>query len=68
MENTCFVASANRCGEETVNGKAMAGDLGNSVICGPHGDLVVAARPESTFLLADCVPTDDGETHPLGSR
>jgi predicted amidohydrolase len=68
MENTCFVAYANRCGEETVNGQAMAGYLGNSVICGPHGDLVVAARPEPTLLLADCIPSEYGETHPLGTR
>ena len=33
-----------------------------------HGDLVVAARPEPTLLLADCVPSDYGETHPLGTR
>jgi predicted amidohydrolase len=37
MENSCFVAYANRCGEETVNGQAMAGYPGNSVICGPQG-------------------------------
>ncbi len=67
-ENNCFVAYANRCGEETVNGTAMAGYLGNSVICGPHGDVVVAARPEPTLLLADCVPSDYGETHPMGTR
>ena len=66
--NHCFVAYANRCGEETVKGTAMAGYLGNSVICGPHGDLIVAARPEPTLLLADCVPTEYGETHPLGTR
>jgi predicted amidohydrolase len=68
MENSCFVAYANRCGEETVNGQTVAGYPGNSVICGPHGDLVVADRPEPALLLADCVPSEYGETHPLGTR
>jgi predicted amidohydrolase len=67
-ENNCFVAYVNRCGEETVNGQAMAGYLGNSVICDPHGKVVVAARAEPTLLLADCVPGEFGETHPLGTR
>jgi predicted amidohydrolase len=68
FENRCFVAYANRCGEETVRGTAMASYLGNSVIVGPHGDVVVAARAEPTLLLADCVPGDYGETHPIGTR
>ena len=66
--NRCFVAYANRCGEETVNGRPMAAYLGNSLICGPHGDVLVAARPEPTLLVADCVPSDYGETHPTGTR
>lgn len=68
FENRCFVAYANRCGEEMVNGRPMAAYLGNSVICGPHGDVLVAARPEPTLLLTDCVPGDYGETHPTGTR
>ncbi|MEB3304045.1 MAG: carbon-nitrogen hydrolase family protein [Cyanobacteriota bacterium] len=68
FENRCFVAYANRCGEETVNGRPMASYLGNSVICGPHGDVLVAAKPEPTLLLTDCVPCDYGETHPTGTR
>jgi predicted amidohydrolase len=67
-ENGCFVAYANRCGEETVNGRAMACYLGNSVVCGPHGDALVAARPEATLLLADCLPAEYGPTHPLDTR
>ncbi|MEB3156080.1 MAG: carbon-nitrogen hydrolase family protein [Cyanobacteriota bacterium] len=67
-ENQCFVAYANRCGEETVEGRAMAGYLGNSVVCGPHGDVLLAARPEPTLLVADCVPSDYGDTHPMGTR
>lgn len=68
FQNSCFVAYANRCGEETVNGTVMAGYLGNSIICGPHGDVLVAARPEPTLLLADCVPDEYGPTHPAGTR
>lgn len=68
FENRCFVAYANRCGEETVKGIPMASYLGNSLICGPHGDVLVAARPEPTLLLADCCPGDYGETHPTGTR
>lgn len=49
----CCVAHANRCGEETVNGISMAGHLGTSMMCGPHGDVLVAAR---------------GEPHPTGLR
>ena len=67
FENRCFVAYANRCGEETVNGLPMASYLGNSLICGPHGDVLVAARAEPTLLLADCVPEAYGETHPTGT-
>ena len=34
---------------------------------GPHGDVLVAARPEPTLLVADCLPGDYGETHPTGT-
>jgi predicted amidohydrolase len=68
FENGCFIAYANRCGEETVAGRTMAAYLGNSVIVGPHGDLLAAARPEPTLLLADCMPGEYGPTHPAGTR
>lgn len=68
FENDCFVAYANRCGEERVEGRPMAHYLGNSVVCGPHGDVLVAARPEPTLLLADCLPGEYGPTHPTGTR
>jgi len=68
FENGCFIAYANRCGLELVNGEPMAAYLGNSVICGPHGDILVAARPEATLLIADCRPGDYGPTHPAGTR
>lgn len=68
FENGCFVAYANRCGVERVEGTAMAEYLGNSIVCGPHGDVLVAARPEPTLLLADCLPGDYGPTHPACTR
>jgi len=68
FENGCFVAYANRCGEERVDGTVMAAYLGNSIICGPHGDVLVAARHEPTLLLADCIPNEYGPTHPAGTR
>jgi predicted amidohydrolase len=68
FENDCFIAYANRCGEERVAGRPMAAYLGNSVIVGPHGDLLAAARAEPTLLLADCLPGEYGPTHPAGSR
>ncbi|WP_225867148.1 carbon-nitrogen hydrolase family protein [Cyanobium sp. PCC 7001] len=68
IQNDCFVAYANRCGEETVNGRVMAAYLGNSVVAGPHGDLLVAARPEPTLLVADCVPGDYPPLHPAATR
>lgn len=67
IHNHCFVAYANRCGVETVNGRVMASYLGNSVIAGPHGDLLLAARPEPTLLIADCCPADYGPLHPAGT-
>jgi predicted amidohydrolase len=39
---------------------------GNSMLCGPHGDMILAARPEETLLIADIVPGDYGPTHPEG--
>jgi len=68
FENDCFIAYANRCGQERVAGRVMAAYLGNSVIVGPHGDLLVAATAEPTLLLADCLPGEYGPTHPAGTR
>jgi predicted amidohydrolase len=68
IHNHCFVAYANRCGVETVNGRDMASYLGNSLVAGPHGDVLVAARPEPTLLIADCLPGDYGPFHPAGTR
>lgn len=62
--NNLFFAYSNRCGYE-----ARSGDVwhyrGNSIVCGPHGDVIVAADHEQdTLLIADCVPAYYGRTHP----
>ena len=46
----------------------MAGYLGNSIITGPHGDILAAARPEPTLLIADCCPAEYGPLHPAATR
>jgi predicted amidohydrolase len=67
IQNNCFLAYANRCGVETVAGVEKAAYLGNSIICGPHGDVLVAARPEPTLLVGDCLPGGYGPFHPEGT-
>ena len=64
-ENNCFVAYCNRSGTERV-GSGSWQYRGNSIICGPHGDIILAARNEDTVLIADVVPGDYGPTHPEG--
>ena len=63
--NKIFIAYSNRCGYETV-GKNSWQYRGNSIICGPNGDLLLVARPEETLLIADVIPSDFGPTHPEG--
>jgi len=63
--NKIFIAYSNRCGYETV-GKNSWEYRGNSIISGPDGDLLLAARPEETLMIADIVPSDFGPTHPEG--
>jgi predicted amidohydrolase len=69
LENVIFVAYCNRAGGETrLNGQGetvLVGEyLGNSVIAGPHGDILLQPRNEETLLIADCVPGNYGSTHP----
>jgi predicted amidohydrolase len=64
-ENDCFVCYCNRSGSERV-GAGTWQYRGNSIICGPHGDVILAARNVDTLLLADCIPADYGPTHPEG--
>lgn len=62
--NNIFFAYANRCGYE-IRGSDAWHYRGNSIICGPHGDIIVAADHEqNTLLIADCVPAFYGMTHP----
>jgi predicted amidohydrolase len=68
-ENIMFIAYCNRSGIETrLNGEGkkveIGSYLGNSVIAGPHGDIVLKPRNEETLLIADCIPSDYGPTHP----
>lgn len=68
-ENTMFISYCNRSGIETrlnSDGKEVeiGSYLGNSVIAGPHGDIVLSPRNEETLMIADCVPGDYGPTHP----
>jgi predicted amidohydrolase len=64
-ENVCFIAYCNRFGREHLGGHTWH-YRGNSMLCGPHGDMILAARPEETLLIADVVPGDYGPTHPEG--
>ncbi len=60
------MAYSNRSGSETV-GEGTWEYRGNSIVCGPHGDVLIAARNEDTLLIADVVPADYGATHPEGN-
>ena len=62
--NNIFFAYSNRAGYET-RGKDDWHYRGNSIVCGPYGDIIVAAGHEQdTLLVADCVPAYYGMTHP----
>lgn len=64
MANNLFFAYSNRTGFESRNGDSWH-YRGNSIVYGPHGDEVVAARhQQDTLLVADCVPGYYGRTHP----
>jgi predicted amidohydrolase len=67
-ENIIFVSYSNRCLEETLKGEVVGKYLGNSMIANPHGEVMVAAKNEVTLLIADCVPSDYGPTHPEGTN
>jgi len=62
--NNIFFAYSNRVGYEK-RGDDQWHYAGNSIICGPHGDIIVNANHEqNTMLIADCVPAYYGMTHP----
>jgi predicted amidohydrolase len=62
--NNLFYAYSNRCGYEERDGQQWH-YRGNSLIIGPHGDIIVAAENErDTLLVSDCIPEYYGATHP----
>lgn len=62
--NNLFFAYSNRAGYEK-RGSDQWHYRGNSIICGPHGDIIVNANHEqNSMLIADCVPAYYGMTHP----
>lgn len=62
--NNLFYAYSNRCGYEERDGNQWH-YRGNSVIIGPHGDIITTAEHEQdTMLIADCIPEYYGMTHP----
>ncbi|MBU0962170.1 MAG: carbon-nitrogen hydrolase family protein [Proteobacteria bacterium] len=64
MANNLFFAYCNRTGFESRDGDSWH-YRGNSIVYGPHGDEVIAARhQQDTLLIADCVPDYYGRTHP----
>jgi predicted amidohydrolase len=65
-ENKLFIAYCNRCGQERV-GRHCWNYRGNSVVADPHGQILAAAPPRETLLIADIRPGDYGPTHPEGN-
>jgi len=62
--NNLFFAYANRCGFEEREGSVWH-YRGNSIVYGPHGDILAEAHHEqNTLLIVDCVPGFYGATHP----
>ncbi|MEA3490491.1 MAG: carbon-nitrogen hydrolase family protein [Campylobacterota bacterium] len=62
--NNLFFAYSNRSGYER-RGEDEWHYQGNSVVSGPHGDIIVAANHEQdTMLIVDCIPGYYGMTHP----
>ncbi len=63
-ENNIFFAYSNRAGYEERDGNKWH-YRGNSIVIGPHADVIVAANNEQdTMLIADCIPEYYGRTHP----
>lgn len=77
-QNHFFCAYANRRGIETLDGREVARYLGNSCLYDPHGNALLpettlpkrqgdqssSGWDEAVLLVADCVPSYYGPTHP----
>jgi predicted amidohydrolase len=62
--NNIFFAYSNHCGYESLKGHQWH-YRGNSIIAGPHGDIIAAANhQQDTLLVADIIPSFYGPTHP----
>lgn len=62
--NNIFFAYSNHCGYESLKGHQWH-YRGNSIIAGPHGDIIAAANhQQDTLLIADIIPSFYGPTHP----
>jgi predicted amidohydrolase len=62
--NNIFFAYSNHCGYESLEGHSWH-YRGNSIIAGPHGDIIAAANhQQDTLLIADLIPSFYGPTHP----
>lgn len=62
--NNIFFAYSNHCGYEALEGHQWH-YRGNSIIAGPHGDIIAAAsHQQDTLLVADLIPSYYGPTHP----
>ncbi|MCB2227038.1 MAG: carbon-nitrogen hydrolase family protein [Desulfarculaceae bacterium] len=62
--NNIFFAYSNHCGYESLKGHSWH-YRGNSIIAGPHGDIIAAANhQQDTLLVADLIPAFYGPSHP----
>lgn len=76
--NGIFCAYSNRRNGETIDGKLVGEYLGNSCLADPHGNFLIPVYPlppkredqpgsgwnDHMLLIADCVPSFYGPTHP----
>lgn len=64
--NAVFMGYANRCGSEIGNQRTWT-YRGNSMVTGPHGNVLLRANAkEESLLICDCRPSDYGPVHDQG--
>jgi len=73
LENNIFIAYNNYAGTgftvENDQEIDQVGYLGNSVVTGPHGNIIAhAEKSEETMLIVDCVPQEYQPTHPCATN